>query len=94
MKIPFVMVLFMMLSACQSIWDASPDFGSTVNDAVKDQLVNPNAPAGNKKVTTGLDGGAAKSAVDNYQKSFEVKVPTSIGTYPAGAATGSSSGGR
>jgi hypothetical protein len=94
MRIPFALALFMMLSACQSIWDTPPEFGSTINDAVKDQLVNPNAPVGNKKVTTGLDGGSAKGAVDNYQKSFEVRVPTSSGTYPAGAAMGTSSGAR
>jgi hypothetical protein len=88
------MAVFMMLSACQSIWDTSPEFGSTINGAIQDQLVNPNAPAGNKKVTTGLDGSAAKGAVDNYQKSFEVRVPTSSGTYPAGAAMGTSSGAR
>ena len=94
MKIPFSMVLFMMLSACQSIWDTSPEFGSTINGAIQDQLVTPKAPVGNQKVTKGLDGGAAKGAVDNYQKSFEVRVPTSSGTYPAGATMGTSSGGR
>jgi len=93
-KIPFAMALLVMLSACQSMWDEPPEFGSTVNGAIQDQLVNPKAPIGNKKVTTGLDGGAAKGAVDNYQKSFEVRVPTSSGTYPAGAAMGTSSGAR
>jgi hypothetical protein len=89
-------VLLMGLSACQSqaIWGTAPDFGGTVNGAVQDQLVNPTAPVGNKKVTTGLDGGAAKGAVDNYQKSFEVRTPTSTGTYPTGATMGTSSGGR
>lgn len=87
-------VLIMGLSACQSTWDTSPDFGGTVNDAVQSQRVNPNAPIGNQKVTTGLDGGAAKGAVDNYQKSFEVRTPTSSGTYPTGATMGTSSGGR
>jgi len=94
MRISLAMAVFMMLSACQSIWDTSPEFGSTINGAIQDQLVNPNAPVGNKKVTTGLDGGAAKGAVDSYQKSFEVRVPTSSGTYPAGAAMGTSSGAR
>ena len=94
MKTCLAMACLMMLGACQSIWDPSTEFGSTVNDAVKDQLVNPNAPVGNTKVTTGFDGGAAKGAVDNYQKSFEVRIPTSSGTYPAGATMGTSSGGR
>ncbi len=88
-----VLAILSGLSACQTIWDNSPDFGGTVNGAVQSQLVNPNAPLDNKKVTTGLDGGAAKGAVDNYQKSFEVKAPTSSGTYPTGATMGTSSGG-
>lgn len=82
------------LSACQTTWDTPPDFGSTVNDAVQAQLVNPGAPVGNQKVTRGLDGSAAKGAVDNYQKSFEVRAPTSSGTYPTGATSGGSSGGK
>ena len=94
LKVLACAVLVTGLSACQSIWDTSPDFGGTVNGAVQNQLVNPNAPAGNQKVTTGLDGGAAKGAVDNYQKSFEVRTPTSSGTYPTGATMGTSSGGR
>jgi hypothetical protein len=84
----------LVLSACQSeaLWVGSPELGSSVNEAIQAQLVNPNAPVGNPKVSTGLDGSAAKSAVDNYQKSFEVKVPTSTGIYPAGASYGTSSG--
>ncbi|MBU3628866.1 hypothetical protein [Polynucleobacter sp. AP-Reno-20A-A9] len=95
LKILAVLVILTGLTACQTqaIWDTSPDFGGTVNGAVQSQLVNPNAPLDNKKVTTGLDGGAAKGAVDNYQKSFEVKAPTSSGTYPTGATMGTSSGG-
>lgn len=82
------------LTACQAMWDTSPDFGSSVNDAIKSQLVNPKAPLGNQQVTSGLDGSVAKSAVDNYQKSFEVRSPTSSGTYPTGATSGSSPGSK
>ena len=83
-----------VLGGCQSEsqWRAGPEFGSTVNEAVQAQLVNPNAPVGNQKVTTGLDGSAAKSSVDNYQKSFDVRVPTSSGVYPTGASFGTSAG--
>ena len=33
-----------LLIACQSYWYADPDFGSTVNNAVRAQTANPNAP--------------------------------------------------
>lgn len=89
-----VIGLLGLVTACQSIWEPDPDFGSTVTGAIQAQSVNPDAPAGNKKVTKGLDGPSAKSGVDNYQKSFEVKVPTSSGTYPTGATMGTSSGAR
>ncbi len=94
LKIMTAAVILTGLSACQTTWDASPDFGETVNDAVQAQLVNPKAPVGNKKVTKGLDGSAAKSAVDNYQKSFEVRAPIGSSAYPTGSAVGTSSGGR
>lgn len=72
------------LSACQTNWTVEPDFGSTVNDSIYSQQVNPSAPVGNKKVTKGLDGVAAKESVDAYQKSFQSKPSTS--NYPAGGA--------
>ena len=63
------------LVGCQSNWDAEPEFGSSVNGAIQAQAKNPDAPKGNTKVLTGLDGPAAKSAVDSYQKTFERKAP-------------------
>lgn len=83
-----------LLSACQSHWYPDSDLGSSVTNALNNQYTNPNAPLGNPIVTEGLDGVAAKSGVDNYQKSFEVKAPSSGGTYPASAPIGNSSGSR
>lgn len=85
-----VLTVATQLIACQSqaTWAPEPDFGSSVTDAIKAQEANPMAPIGNKKVTKGLDGPTAKSGVDNYQKSFEVKAPTSGGTYPTGVTMG------
>ena len=85
-----VLLMSSVLMACQSNWSPEPDFGSSVTSAVKAQEVNPSAPDGNKKVTKGLDGPSAKAGIDNYQKSFEVKAPTSGGTYPTGATMGTS----
>ena len=78
------------LSACQSNWYPESDFGSTVNGAVMAQAKNPNAPKGNPKLTTGLDGPAAKSSVDSYQKTFERKPVTPQAT--SGSMIGSSIG--
>lgn len=61
------------LSACQSYWDADPNLGSSVNDAVRAQAVNPNAPQVKQGSKLGLDGVAAKKSVDNYQQSFDAK---------------------
>jgi hypothetical protein len=89
-KFTSVMVFLLSLSACQSYWDAHPDLGSSVNSAIQAQKVNPVAPEGNQKPTKGLDGPAAKSSVDSYQRSFETKAGGS--TYPGGGSLSPSSG--
>lgn len=80
------------LSACQSTWDAEPDFGSSVNGAIKSQVRNPNAPVKVPKTAAGLDGPAAKNAVDSYQKSFERKQPVTSGASQSGTMVGTSVG--
>lgn len=63
-----------LLIGCQSYWYADPDFGSTVNNAVRAQTANPNTPqAPAKGPAVGLDGVSAKKGVDNYQGSFDAK---------------------
>lgn len=79
------------LSACQATWYPEERFGSSVNGAIQAQAKNPNAPVGNPKTTAGLDGPAAKNAVDSYQKSFERKQPTTTATQ-TGTMVGSSVG--
>lgn len=69
------------LVGCQSYWDRDPQFGSSVNDAVKAQAVNPNAPQVNaSRPKQGMDGVAAKKSIDNYDKSFDAKTPGTTGT--------------
>lgn len=81
-----------LISACQSNWYESPEFGSSVNEAVTSQLASPSAPMGNKKPTKGLDGPAAKAGVDSYQRSFDNKGTS--GNYAGGGVlTPTSSGG-
>jgi len=64
-----VSVAVLALAGCQG-WDTPPDFGDTVRQAARAQQVNPNAPAGNITPTTGMDGPAAKSTIDNYERGF------------------------
>lgn len=71
------------LTACQAYWNPEPDFGSSVNGAIQAQVQNTNAPKGYPKAVVGLDGPAAKTSVETYQKSFERKqaaTPTTTGT--------------
>jgi hypothetical protein len=61
------------LTACQSYWDADPRLGSSVNDAIRAQVANPDAPQVKQTSKQGMDGVAAQKTVDNYQKSFDAK---------------------
>lgn len=63
----------MGLTGCQSYWDTDPSLGSSVNDAIRAQVANPNAPEVKQTSKSGMDGVAAKKSVDNYQQSFDAK---------------------
>lgn len=85
------------MTGCQSYWNPEPDFGSTVNDAIRAQAVNKNPPTGNPYATAHMDGVSAKATVDNYQKSFTAPARTGQGSgtgslinINAGSGTGSS----
>ncbi|MDO8692717.1 MAG: hypothetical protein Q7J51_01330 [Sheuella sp.] len=59
-----------LLSGCQSQWTQEPGFGSSVTQAVDAQKVNPGAPGNLPVNQAGMDGVAAKSSMDNYQRSL------------------------
>ncbi len=82
------------LTACQTAWNEEKNFGSSVNGALKLQMKNPESHLKDNKPSTGQDGVSAKSAIDNYQKTFEVKTLTGAGTYSSGASSSNSSGSR
>jgi type IV pilus biogenesis protein CpaD/CtpE len=48
-------------------WDSR--FGNATRDNLAAQVINPAASA-NRNPAVGLDGSAARAAVDNYQRSF------------------------
>lgn len=51
-----------------------PTLGAAVSMTMAQQVINP-AAGTNKDAVFGLDGKAAKSAYDTYQKSFRAPVP-------------------
>ncbi|SRR5574343_842190 len=75
-----LLMLVFALSGCQSYWDTEPDFGSTVNNAIRAQAINPDPPTGNPYANARMDGVAAKTTVDNYQRSFIAPVRPGQGT--------------
>lgn len=75
-----LLMLVLALSGCQSYWDTEPDFGSTVHNAIRTQAVNPDPPTGNPYANARMDGVAAKTTVDNYQRSFVTPVRPGQGT--------------
>lgn len=65
-------LLALPLAACAVDGAADQrDFGATVRLALAQQLINPGAAA-NRDPVTGLDGRSARSAIDNYDKSYAV----------------------
>lgn len=81
------------LSGCQSTWNPEATFGSSVKNAISNQVANKNAPEPVDRNSMGMEGAAAKSSIDNYQKSFET---TNSGAIYGSSGTGSfvsSSGG-
>lgn len=87
-RIGIVLCLALALSSCASTtpnWDAR--FGETVNMAVAQQTLNPEASR-NTNPVTGIDGRAGREAVQRYQKSFAEPEP------PANVFTIGVSGGR
>lgn len=83
------------IAGCQPYWQTEPDFGSSVNNAIRAQAVNPEPPKGDPYAKARMDGVAASKSVDNYQKSFDKPKADSgsLITINNGAATGASASG-
>ena len=67
------------------------EFGNATRATLKAQIINPNA-GNNPDPVAGLDGQAARDAINNYQKSFAEPKPT-VNVFNIGVGN-SSSGGR
>ena len=87
------MLATLILASCVS---QSPyvdqHFGEAVNAAKAQQIINPDASLNNDPVA-GVDGQAAKGAIDRYQKSFVQPPATSSAfTIGIGGGAGASNG--
>lgn len=76
----FWALAILALTGCQPYWNPEPDFGSSVNGAIRAQAVNPDPPTGNPYAKGHMDGKSAKATVDNYQRSFTNPPRTTQGT--------------
>ena len=71
----FLTVTSFTLSGCATDpYVVEPALGKTIRDAMAQQTLNPEAVR-QSAVQTGTDGVIWKSAIDRYQKSFEVPPP-------------------
>ena len=79
------------LSACaSSIWTPQASFGEAVRQAQQIQVLDPSAPKP-PVAEVGTDGVIAKSAVDRYQRSFEI-LPLPVNVFNIGVGTGTAAG--
>ncbi|MGV2290624.1 hypothetical protein AAHK20_18060 [Trinickia sp. YCB016] len=86
-----VVPLTAALGGCLSsspIWDAH--FGEAERAVTQAQIIDPHAGEHNPS-TPGLDGKAAASAMDAYEKSFQAPAPAA-NQFVIGISSGSSSG--
>lgn len=93
-KFFLLFLLMTSLAACQSTWFPDSEFGSSVNQAIADQVANKNAPDPVDRNTMGMEGVTAKSSIDSYQKSFESSNTGVVyGSSGSGSFVSSSGGG-
>jgi type IV pilus biogenesis protein CpaD/CtpE len=86
----FLMVgTVMLLNACSNYPSAIDEsFGASFRQTVIIQTANPDAPLHTDTLAPS-DGQSAKSAVDRYQKSFDVlPLPTNVFNIGVGSGTG------
>lgn len=80
--------LVVVLSGCASTTpNLDSRFGEAVNSAKADQIVNPDASQ-NTDPVAGVDGKAAKAAVDRYHESYKNPPATPVFTIGVGGSSG------
>ena len=70
LKIAIVLAIASMLNACvEPAPRYEAEFGNATRATLNAQIINPDA-GNNQDPVTGLDGRAARDAINNYQKSY------------------------
>lgn len=94
-KIASILALAAALCACvEPAPRYEAEFGNATRATLNAQIINPNA-GNNPDPVTGLDGRAARDAINNYQKSFAQPQPTeNVFNIGVGTDNSGSSGGQ
>ncbi len=81
--------ILLNLTACvQPMPRYDAEFGETIRNSMNAQVINPTAGS-NADPVAGLDGRAARDAINNYQKSFAKPEPApNVFTLGVGAGNG------
>lgn len=83
--------LVSVLTACaETAPRYEAEFGNATRATLKAQIINPDA-GNNPDPVAGLDGRAARDAINNYQKSFAEPMPTE-NVFNIGVGTSNSGG--
>ena len=92
LKIIAASTLVGILTACvETAPRYEAEFGIATRATLNSQIINPDA-GNNPDPVAGLDGRAARDAINNYQKSFAEPRPTENG-FNIGVGTGNSGSG-
>ena len=93
LQIATVLTLASVLTACvEPAPRYEAEFGNATRATLNAQIINPNA-GNNPDPVAGLDGRAARDAIDNYQKSFAAPKPSENG-FNIGVGTSNRGGGQ
>jgi hypothetical protein len=84
------LVLLNIAACTQPMPRYEAEFGENIRNTMKAQVINPNA-GNNTDPVAGIDGRAARDAVNNYQKSFAKPEPAP-NVFNLGVGAGSSNG--
>ena len=92
LQIATALTLASFLTACvETAPRYEAEFGNATRATLNAQIINPDA-GNNPDPVAGLDGRAARDAINNYQKSFAEPKPTENG-FNIGVGTGNSGSG-
>ena len=92
LQLATALILTSVLTACvETAPRYEAEFGNATRATLNAQIINPDA-GNNPDPVAGLDGRAARDAINNYQKSFAEPKPTENG-FNIGVGTGNSGSG-